>query len=87
MAKAIAEPPGIIEVRTEIQFLTLEAKCPQVVRFPSKDAWTIGKAIKGIEDDPCPRRCFDQLSQGVSIGTDAIRAEIELHRINDTGDR
>ena len=80
MAKAIAEALQIIEVRTKIQFLTLEAESAQVVRFPSKDAQTISKPITGIEDDPRPPRCFDQLSQGVSIGADAVGAEIKPHR-------
>ena len=38
MAEAIAKSFRIIEVRTKIQFLTLEAEGTQVVRFPSKDA-------------------------------------------------
>jgi hypothetical protein len=87
MTEAIAEALQIIEVQAKIQFLTLEAKGTQVVRFPSKDAKTIGKAIKGVEDEPRPPRLFDQFCQGVAIGSDAIGAEIKLHRINGTGVR
>jgi hypothetical protein len=38
VAKAIFEALQIFEVRTKVQFLTLEAEGIQVVRFPSKDA-------------------------------------------------
>ena len=38
MAEAIGEALQIIEVRTKIQLLTLEAEGTQVIRFPGKDA-------------------------------------------------
>ncbi len=79
MVQALAEALLIIEVRTKIQLLTLEAEGIQVLRFPIRDTQTIRKPIKGVEDDSRSPRCFNQFGQSASIGPDAVGAEIEPH--------
>lgn len=72
MAKAVAEAFQIIEVRTKVQLLTLEAEAAYVIPFSSKDAQTICKPIKGVEDEASPSQWFDQFGQGVAISAQAV---------------